>query len=347
VRADRLVAVLLLLQARGQVTAAEVAAELEVSERTARRDLEALGMAGVPVYSRPGRGGGWQLVGGARTDLTGLTAAEARALFLVAGPSSSATPQVKAALRKLVRALPEPFRADAEAAATAVVVDPTNWGRPVRSRPTPRFLDALQRAVVQGEQVVLGYVAREGATSTRVVHPLGLATKGTAWYLVADTAAGLRTFRVDRVAAVEPTGEPVVRPDNFDLEAAWRLITETVDQRWATFTAHATATPEIVPLLRMVLGNQVRIGPAGATGRVEVEIGASDVHALAGMIAGFGDALVARDPPELLEQLARIGAELTRAYAGRPVPRPSHLVNDVAAAERAGDDDPGVGPAKS
>src|SRR5580765_2214549 len=116
VRADRLVAILLMLQSRGQVTAAEVAAELEVSERAARRDLEAHGMAGLPLYSRHGRGGGWQLAGGCRTDLSGLTAAEARALFLVAGPSSSATPEVKAALRKLVRALPETFRSDAEAA---------------------------------------------------------------------------------------------------------------------------------------------------------------------------------------------------------------------------------------
>src|SRR5205807_8747740 len=99
----------LLLQPRGHVTAGEVAAELEVSERTARRDLEALGMAGLPVYSQQGRNGGWQLAGGGRTDLTGLTAAEARALFLVAGPSSSATPQVKASLRKLWRAPPAPF----------------------------------------------------------------------------------------------------------------------------------------------------------------------------------------------------------------------------------------------
>src|SRR5438067_6222820 len=109
-RADRLVALLMLLQSRGHVTAGEVAQELEVSERTARRDLEALGLAGLPIYSRQGRGGGWQLAGGGRTDLSGLTAAEARALFLVAGPSSSATPEVKAALRKLVRALPETFR---------------------------------------------------------------------------------------------------------------------------------------------------------------------------------------------------------------------------------------------
>src|SRR6266480_1514952 len=118
-RADRLVAILLMLQSRGQVTAAEVADELEISERTARRDLEALGMAGMPIYSRQGRNGGWQLAGGGRTDLSGLKAAEARALFLVAGPSSSATPQVRAALRKLVRALPESFRVRAEAAAAA------------------------------------------------------------------------------------------------------------------------------------------------------------------------------------------------------------------------------------
>src|SRR5512144_2314066 len=110
-RADRLVAVLLILQARGRVTAAELAEELEVSERTARRDLEALAMSGVPVYSQAGRNGGWSLIGGARTDLSGLTADEARTLFLVAGPASAATPEVKAALRKLIRALPETFRA--------------------------------------------------------------------------------------------------------------------------------------------------------------------------------------------------------------------------------------------
>ena len=122
-RADRLVAVLLLLQRRGHVTAAEVASELEVSERTARRDLDALGTAGIPVYSQQGRNGGWRLAGGGRTDLSGLTAAEAQALFLVAGPSSGATPELKAALRKLVRALPEPLRERAEAASAAVVVD--------------------------------------------------------------------------------------------------------------------------------------------------------------------------------------------------------------------------------
>src|SRR6187549_79279 len=126
-RADRLVAILLMLQTRGRITAAEVAEELEISERTARRDLDALGVAGLPVYSQQGRGGGWELAGGGKTDLSGFTSAEARALFLVAGPASSATPEVRAALRKLVRALPEAFRLEAEAASTAIVRDPAGW----------------------------------------------------------------------------------------------------------------------------------------------------------------------------------------------------------------------------
>jgi predicted DNA-binding transcriptional regulator YafY len=126
-RADRLVAMLLLLQRRDRITAAEAAAELEISERTARRDLEALGMAGLPVYSTRGRHGGWGLAGGGRTDLSGLNEAEVRTLFLLTGPSSAATPELRAALRKLVRALPEPFRKTAEAASKAVVVDRSGW----------------------------------------------------------------------------------------------------------------------------------------------------------------------------------------------------------------------------
>ena len=188
VRADRLVACLLILQAKGRVTASELADELEISERTARRDLEGLAMAGPPVYSQPGRGGGWSLLGGARTDLTGLTAAESRALFLVAGPSSSATPEVKAALRKLMQALPETFRAEAESAASAVVLDPTSWG--YDNAPAPVHLDVLQRATVDGRQVRLGYVARDQAETERTVHPLGLVAKRSVWYLVANTTLG-------------------------------------------------------------------------------------------------------------------------------------------------------------
>ncbi|MEP6661876.1 MAG: YafY family protein [Acidimicrobiales bacterium] len=316
-RADRLVAILLLLQSRGQVTAAEVAAELEVSERTARRDLDALGVAGLPIYSRQGRNGGWQLAGGGRTDLSGLTAAEARALFLVAGPSSSATPDVKAALRKLVRALPESFRTHAEAASTAIVVDPTGWDQTSSPRRLPVHLDAVQRAVVEGDQITLGYVAREGAATTRVVHPLGLATKGSAWYLVAATEAGMRTFRVDRVTSVASTGSPVVRPDGFDLVEAWKLITENVDELRAPVRAQAWARPEILSLCRAAFGTRVRIGPAGPDGRVEVELRGQSPEALAREVAGFGAGLEVVEPDDVRGYLATIAVELGAAYCAR------------------------------
>ncbi len=317
-RADRLVAILLLLQARGQLTAAEVAEELEISERTARRDLEALGVAGLPIYSQQGRNGGWRLAGGGRTDLSGLTAGEARALFLIAGPSSaSATPQVKAALRKLVRALPEPLRSGAEAASAAVVVDPSGWDDQARHRPPPPLLDAVQRAVVEGEQVTLGYVARNREPSTRVVHPLGLAAKGSTWYLVADTKAGLRTFRVDRMTAAESTGEPVVRPPGFELAQAWQLITDEIEQRRTPVRARALASADVVQLCRWILGNRVRIGAAVADGRVEIELRGHHVESLAGEIAGLGGALEVLDPPQLRDRLARVGAELTATYGAR------------------------------
>jgi predicted DNA-binding transcriptional regulator YafY len=315
VRADRLVAILLMLQAKGQVTAAEVAEELEVSERTARRDLEALGMAGLPIYSRQGRNGGWQLAGGGRTDLSGLTAAEARALFLVAGPASAATPEVKAALRKLVRALPEPFRPDAEAASTAVVVDPGGWDRPTRPRRSPPLLDAAQRAVVEGQQVTLGYTARDGSSTTRVVHPLGLAAKGSSWYLVASTDAGLRTFRVDRMTSVEPTGQPVVRPPGFDLGEAWRLITDEVDKRRAPVVARALVQPDWTWVCRSILGSRVRIGPTTADGRVEVELRGHSPRSLAAEVAGLGAVLEVLDPPEVRRHLADVAAELAGLYA--------------------------------
>jgi predicted DNA-binding transcriptional regulator YafY len=316
VRADRLVAILLMLQARGQVTAAEVAEELEISERTARRDLDALGVAGLPIYSRQGRNGGWQLAGGGRTDLSGLTAPEARALFLVAGPASAATPEVKAALRKLVRALPEPFRDQAEAASTAVLVDHAGWDRPARPRRTPPFLDAAQRAVIEGLQVTLGYRARDGAVSTRVVHPLGLAAKGSAWYLVAGTDAGLRTFRVDRMSSLDPTGEPVVRPEGFELAEAWRMITDEVDRRRTPVLAHALARSDAVWICRSVFGNRVKIGPPGAHGRVEVELRGHSARSLAAEVAGLGAMVEVLDPPEVRDALKDIAGELASLYGG-------------------------------
>lgn len=307
-------AILLLLQQRTQVTAAEVARELEVSERTARRDLDALAVAGVPVYSVQGRGGGWRLVGGARTDLSGLTAPEARALFQVAGSASAATPEVKAALRKLVQALPEPFRVDAEAAASSLVIDPQRWGSSRIERREPPFLDELQDAVIRGVQVRLGYVDRDGAETERMVHPLGIVAKGPQWYLVAGTAAGRRTFRIDRVSSVVTTDEPVDRPEGFDLAAIWREIADEVDRRRMPLEIQGTCAPDGLGLLRMALGDRLDVGGTTDDGRIEVVIRGPNEYAVAGELAGLIEWLDVTSPPEVRTRLAAIGRQLTERY---------------------------------
>ncbi|MET8828567.1 WYL domain-containing protein [Streptomyces sp. NPDC004610] len=314
-RTDRLVALLLLLQRREQVTAAEVARELEVSERTARRDLDALAMAGVPVYSVQGRGGGWRLVGGARTDLSGLTASEARALFLVAGPASATTPAVKAALRKLVQALPEPFRAQAEAAASSLVMDPQRWGSsPVEHRPPPRFLDVLQDAVIRGVQVRLGYVDGTGAGTKRTVHPLGIVAKGPSWYLVSHTGAGRRIFRIDRVSSADPTGDPVHRPEDFDLAESWREIADEVDRRRTPVTVRAVCAPQVIGTLRVTLGGRLEVGGPTDDGRIEVAIRGHSEYTLASELAGLVEWLDVTGPEGVREHLASIGGALVERY---------------------------------
>ena len=316
-RADRLVATLLLLQGRQRITVAEVAAELEVSERTARRDLEALSMAGIPVYAQPGRGGGWSLVGGSRTDLSGLTATEARTLFSVVGPaalSGAPTPELRAALRKLVRALPEPFRRSAEAAGSSIMVDAGEWGQ--ESRPyRPPYLEALQQATLEGEQVQLGYSGRGGTSSTRVVSPLGLVTKAAVWYLVADTASGIRTFRLSRVTSVERTGQPVVRPPDFDLAAHWRQIVARVDELRAPARVRAVARAEDVQVLRWIFGTYVTVEAEHEDGRIEVSLAGRDVDGIIRQIAGFGSLLEVIDPPEARQALCDIGRELVSSYS--------------------------------
>jgi len=312
-RADRLVATLLFLQARGRVTAAEVATELEVSVKTARRDLEALGVAGIPVYSSPGRSGGWQLVGGARTDLSGLTAAEARTLFLVAGPSSAVTPEAKAALRKLVRALPETFRAEAEKAASAIVLDPAGWGG---TRPsTPPHLEVLQHAVISGVQVRIRYTDARGSSTDRTVHPLGLVAKGRTWYLVADTAAGRRTFRVWRVQSVELTDEPAVRPADFDLQRAWDEIVATLDEGRGLRHVTALADRELVRWLRVHFGTRLTVADDEDEGRVRVDIGFPPSHDdPARELSGYAGGLEVLDPPDVRARLAEIGGALVSLY---------------------------------
>lgn len=316
-RSDRLVAVLLLLQRREQVTAAEVSRELDVSERTARRDLDALATAGVPVYSVQGRGGGWRLVGGARTDLSGLTASEARALFLALGPASDATPAMKAALRKLVHALPKPFQVQAEAAASSLVVDPQRWGASRIEHRPPRFLDELQDAVISGVQVSLGYVDSKGIETRRTVHPLGIVAKGPVWYLVSDTETGRRVFRIDRVSSADPTGDPVHRPGDFDLAESWNEIAEEVDRRRTPLEVRAVCTPDGIGILRMALGDRLDVGGSTTDGRIEVVIRGPNEYILAGELSGLVEWVEVTGPPGSETAWPRSATPSSNDTAGR------------------------------
>ncbi|MET9934019.1 MULTISPECIES: WYL domain-containing protein [unclassified Streptomyces] len=319
-RADRLVAALLFLQTRpagARVTAAGLAAEPGVSERTARRDLEALASAGVPVYSQPGQGGGWALVGGARTDLTGLTAPEIRALFLLTGPdSAAANPRVRTALRKLVRALPAPLREGAEAAARAGVADGTDW---TGAETEEERLAPLQRAVVEGRELLIGYARPGREPRERTVQPLGIAAKSGVRYLVADTGDGLRTFRVGRVTSVAETGAPAVRPEGFDLPAAWRALAARMEDRMVAATVRGRAAPGAEPVLEGLLGGRVRYGERGPDGWTPFEADGPSPEVVAARLAGLGARVELLGPPEARTALARIGAELTSLY-GEPAP---------------------------
>ena len=329
-RADRLVAALLLLQRRGRVTAADLAGELEVSVATARRDLEALSAAGIPVYPQPGRGGGWSLVGGARTDLSGLSAAEAQALFLLVGPAAAISDEAKAALSKLVRALPRTFRADAEAAATATMIDPTRWGERDRSR--PRLVDQLQAAVIRRRKVRLTYTSSARARSERLIDPWGLVAKDEIWYLIAGTDRGQRTFRVDRILGAELTDQPAARPDDFTLASAWEQVVGEVEQHrsrtWATVLTQA----RFVPILRDQFGRHCHADGELDDGRARVCIAAPTPLDLARNLAGWGAMIEVIQPRTVQAELARIGAELADQYG---VPEHNLLTSRRHPARRA------------
>lgn len=315
-KADRLVATLLFLQARGRVTVRQVAEELEISERTARRDLEALSAAGVPVYSQRGRGGGWSLVGGARTDLTGFTQREIGALFLAALPSAS--PELRAALRKLVQAVPAPMRTHAEAASKALVVDGLDWSRAaVRAAGGPHH-HALEQAVLDRVRITVGY-ADEGAPRQEwTVDPLGLVCKAGRWYTVAADGEGLRSFLHTRVTSVTVTGEPARRPEGFDLAEAWQELAAEAERRLRATTVRAAAGPAAVPGLRELLGDRLRTGELRPDGRCEIEADGPSVEILVAQLAGAGADVEVLEPPEARARLARLGQELAAAHGGAP-----------------------------
>lgn len=216
-RSERLIAVLMLLQSRGRSTAAQIARELEVSERTILRDIDALSLSGVPVYAERGRHGGFSLLPGYRTDLTGLTLDEA--ISLLAGGGRIDSPAYAAAMRKVTAAIPEAHRPGVAAAAQRILIRPEGFVRP------PPDLDALppvQRAVLEGHRISAAYRSRIDTESRRrVLDPLGLILAGEVWYLAALHNADERIYRLDRMNDVEILDQPARRDQQVDLTELW------------------------------------------------------------------------------------------------------------------------------
>ena len=232
-RASRLVALLLLLQTRGRMTAAELARELEVSQRTIFRDVDALSASGVPIYAERGPHGGVRLVDGYRTRLTGMTPEEADALFLSGLPGPAAElglgTVMTAARLKVLAALPPELRARASRLVERFHLDAAGWFH--ASEPVPH-LPLLSEAVWEGRRIRLHY-HRGHRTAERVVDPLGVVLKGGIWYLVARVAAvdgQLRTYRVSRVAEAELLEERFERPHGFDLAGYWADMTAAYER---------------------------------------------------------------------------------------------------------------------
>jgi predicted DNA-binding transcriptional regulator YafY len=277
VRADRLLSILLLLEARGRMSAPDLARRLEVSVRTIYRDVEALSSAGVPVYTERGANGGIRLLDGYRSNLTGLTTGEAEALFAlgIRGPLEELGfgPALDGAQRKLMAALPENLRADAERVQSRIHIDPAGWYR----RPAnAEHLSTLTRALWNDRSIELTYVRADGKEIERRLDPLGLVLKAGNWYLVAVSGEDLRTYRVSRVLSVTPTEETFARPGSFDLAEYWTesardFMSNQTDAK-VLVRVRQIMIEELTRVFSESYRDAVRSAPRDTDGSIEIEL---------------------------------------------------------------------------
>jgi predicted DNA-binding transcriptional regulator YafY len=331
VRASRLVQLLLLLQTRGRTTAARLAEELEVSVRTVYRDVEALAAAGVPIWTESGPGGGIQLVDGYQTRLTGLTAPEATALGLAGVPAAAAQlglgAMLVAAQTKVDAALPPELRARASRLRERFLVDAPGW---FERREDVPALSELSRAVWDGRRVHIRY-ERSDRVVERWLDPLGLVLKGAAWYLVADASrpAGVRSYRVSRVRAVDVLDEPADRPADFDLATVWADIGRSFDRELRRLAVTVLIPHDQLWRLRHALpdpsGSQAidSAGPPAADGRCRVVVPTESVEVGHDELLRLGPHVEVLDPPELRALLAATGRAIARHHAERRASLPS------------------------
>lgn len=321
-RASRLVAVLLLLQARAQLTAPELAGELEVSVRTIQRDIDALAAAGVPVYSQRGRDGGYRLVDGYRSRLTGFDSGEAQAL--VAFGASSVAQELglgqalMSARLKLVAGLPATIRSEALGAAERFHLDAPGWFTTRRAAP---HLETLAAGVFGDTAVDGRYRARGGPRDCRL-EPLGLVLKAGVWYLVAQEGGTIRGYRADRFERVAVTGQQFTRPDGFDLSAFWAAWREDFERGLPVVKVSVRARSGCLRRLRHSVEPGYRHevdweALPDADGWVRLQLPFEKLEYARAALLGFGADAEVLAPPELRSQMTSTAAALGALYAGR------------------------------
>ncbi|MFF4327311.1 helix-turn-helix transcriptional regulator [Streptomyces sp. NPDC001591] len=326
-RADRLLSLLLLLQNRGRMTAPELAAELEVSVRTVYRDIEALGASGVPVCADRGPAGGFRLMDGYRTRLTGLTDAEAGSLFLAGAPGPARDlglgGAVATARLKLEAALPAALADRARLVQDRFHLDAPAWFRD--ADPVPH-LAVVARAVWEQRVLRVEYRRWSGEVRARELHPLGLVLKGGIWYLVAAAEGSARTYRVSRLLAAEEAAGAFERPAGFDLAAHWEESSRRLEAALHQGVARLRLSPRGQRLLPMQCGAPGAralegAGAADGDGWVEVELSVESQAVAVGDLLRLGVEAEVLGPPELRAAVARAVQTLADRYRGAGAPQ--------------------------
>ncbi len=318
-RADRLLAALLLLQARGRLTGRELARRLEVSVRTVHRDMEALGAAGVPVLALRGARGGWQLDPGWRTRVPGLDETELSALLMaqprVLGDARLAR-AAERALDKLMAALPSGLREQAASIRQRLHVDTSGW-RGVPEDLT--WLPVCQEAVARDRKLAFSYRRADRERVERVVDPLGLVAKVGAWYLVAATPAGLRTYRVSRIEEARLLEELSARPAAFDLAAYWRASTEEFRQSHRRYEATLRLEPAAAESLARWCPMEIEVpATADPEGRPTLRVQFDDEEQACFVAMGYGARADVLAPESLRARVA--GERAAALERSRPCP---------------------------
>ena len=250
-RADRLLSIVLLLQANHQMTSRDLALRLEVSERTIHRDMEALSGAGIPVTAARGSSGGWSLLGDYRTSLTGLNEAEIQSLFLTKSTKLLADLHLDkaadGALLKLLASLPSTFRQGAERARQRIYIDVSGWSRREEAIP---FLPVLQEALWTERKLAIRYERGENCEAVeRLISPYGLVAKGSVWYLVGAVEESVRTYRVSRISFARVLDSAAPVPVEFNLAAYWEQSQSTLKSNPPNYLATFWVSPSV--LLRL------------------------------------------------------------------------------------------------